>query len=60
MKYIALLAIAFTLTACDDQTTERIIRGGAAAVDGYYGRGYYGQPPVQNTTVVTPAPVVAY
>lgn len=59
MKYIALLAIAFTLTACDEQTTERIIRGGAAAVDGYYGRGYYGQP-VHNTTVVTPQPVVAY
>lgn len=59
MKTIALIAIAFTLSACDDQTTERILRGTAGAVDGYYGRGYYGQP-VTNTTVVTPAPIVAY
>lgn len=59
MKYIALLALAFTLTACDEQTTERLIRGSAAAIDGYYGRpAYYGAPPVQNTTVVTPQPVI--
>lgn len=62
MKTIAILAIAFTLSACTDEeinTTGRILGG---AYNGYTRNpGYYGQPTTTNTTVVAPAaPVYPY
>jgi hypothetical protein len=58
MKFLIIL-IPFLFTSCDDVQTERIIRGSAAAIDGYYGRPAYYPPPA--TTVVTPvAPVYPY
>jgi len=55
MKYLILIAIAFTLSACTDDEMNSTFRAAGAAYEGYYGRpAYYGQP-TTSTTVVTPA-----
>lgn len=55
MKTIALIAIAFTISACTDEEMNSTFRAAGAAYNGYYGRpSYYGQP-ATSTTVVTPA-----
>lgn len=61
MKTVILIAIAFTLSACTDEEMNSTFRAAGAAYNGYYGRpSYYGTYPQTQTTVVTPAPVVAY
>lgn len=61
MKYLTLIAIAFTLSACTDEEISATSRAVGGAYNAYYGRpSYYGQPTTTNTTVVTPSYPVTY